>query len=264
MRIARGEALVVWGEYDVDALRVRSLHDLGVVLDALQAIGTAAPCTLRLWSTSDAQLLAVLDGLACAIYVVRSEEGYGTSIGDPTRDDSLELVDHDVGALALPRRDFIPWRLARPALLHFAEHGSLGAEVMLDGSIPSQLLMLGDFDRAAELETRRAPPADPALCSLPRKTPFGPWAERLLGTLVELHLIEIDPSIEDAITCRLSLLLQQLGDDAQDSAPAAVQLARDLERVRGVGALFATGGDLQIALRRTQEPVTMPVTMPFT
>ena len=39
------------------------------------------------------------------------------------------------------------WRVVRPALLRFAERGDLGEEVLLDGSIPSQLLMLGDFDR---------------------------------------------------------------------------------------------------------------------
>ena len=49
-------------------------------------------------------------------------------------------------------------------------------------------------------------------------------------------------------------LADQRGDDALDSPEAAHQLAKEVERVRGVGALFATGGDLQIALRRTQEP----------
>ena len=67
----------------------------------------------------------------------------------------------------------IPWRIARAALLRFAEHGDLGDEVILDGSIPTQFLMLGDYDRAAELETRRMPPTDPAQSSLPRKAPQG-------------------------------------------------------------------------------------------
>ncbi|HSN28823.1 MAG TPA: hypothetical protein VLT45_21195, partial [Kofleriaceae bacterium] len=57
------------------------------------------------------------------------------------------------------------------------------------------------------------------------------------------------------------MLLQQYGEDAQDSTEIAQKLTKELERVRGVGALFATAGDLQIALRRTQDPPTQPVEM---
>ena len=170
---------------------------------------------------------------------------------------------HDVGAIAIPWADCVPWRVARPALVRFAEHGDLGDQVMLDGSIPSMFLMLGDFDRAAELATRRTPVPDPAQTSLPRKAPCGAWAERLLGSLIDLHLIEVDQSILVGITARVAMLLQQLGDDAQDSREAAQKLTKELERVRGIGALFATAGDLQIALRRTQDPPTQPVEMPF-
>jgi hypothetical protein len=60
------------------------------------------------------------------------------------------------------------------------------------------------------------------------------------------------------------MILVQQGDDALDPAEAAQRLAKDIERVRGVGALFATGGDLQIALRRTQDPPTQPTELPFT
>ena len=49
-----------------------------------------------------------------------------------------------------------------------------------------------------------------------------------------------------------------------DTPEAANKLAKEIERVRGVGALFATGGDLQIALRRTQDPPTQPNALPFT
>ena len=263
-RVTRGEALLVWGEYDEDALRVRSMSDLAVALDALAAIGTIEPCLVRLWSTADDQVVAVLNGQDCALYIVGSQHGYGTSVGDPTRTGTFELVDHDVGSVAIRWADCIPWRIARPALLRFAEHGDLGTEVILDGSIPSALLMLGDVDRASELATRRTPAPDPAATSLPRKAPCGAWAQRLLGGLIELHLIEVDTSILDGITARDAMLLQALGADAQDSGEAAGRLAKELERVRGVGALFATAGDLQIALRRTQEPPTQPVEMPFT
>ena len=222
-----------------------------------------APFLIRLWSTSDDQLVAVLNGLECAVYVVRSRAGYGTSVGDPTRQQSFELVDHDVGTFVTPWSDCVPWRVARPALLHFVEHGELGDGVILEGRIPSQLLMIGDFDRAAELETRKAPPVEPALSSLPAKTPHGEWARRLLSGLIELQLIEVDLSIMDAIQARVAMLLTQSGQDAQDTLEVAQKLAKEIERLRGVGALFATAGDLQIALRRTQDPPTMPVEVPI-
>lgn len=262
-RTMRGEPLLVWGEYDEDALRVRSLTDLGIALDGLHASANTVPCAVRLWSAADDQAVAVIHGDDCAIYIVACAEGYGTSVGDPTRQDSFELVDHDAGALVVPWSDCVPWRVARTALIRFAERGELGDGVILEGRIPSQLLMFGDFGREAELESRRPPTPELAKSSLPRKSPCWEWAERLLGSLVELHLIEIDMSIRDAITARSSLLLQQLGSDAQEDLAAAQQLAKELAKLRGVGALFATAGDLQIALRRTQDPPTMPVEMPL-
>jgi hypothetical protein len=262
-RTSRGEALVVWGEYDEDALRIRSLTDLAIALDALYSLGHLEPCLVRLWSPGDEQAVAAFSGLDCAIYIVHAANGYGRSVGDPTRNDTFEITDHDVGPVSIPYGDCVPWRVARPALLRFAERGELGEDIILDGSIPTQFLMLGDFDRDAELATRRHPAADPALSSLPTKAPQGQWARRLLHGLLELQLIEVDVHIIDAIAGRVAILLVQLGDDAIDSREAAEKLAKDLEKVRGVGALFATAGDLQIALRRTQEPATQPVEFPL-
>jgi hypothetical protein len=263
-RTSRGEALLVWGEYDEDALRVRTKGDLGVALDALHAMGLHEPCMVRLWSSSDDQVVAVFNGFDCAIYVLTSEHGYGRSVGDPTRAGDFELVDHDFGAVSIPWADLVPWRVARPALMRFAEAGVLGDTVILDGSIPTQFLFLADFDRAAELETRRTPVADPAQSSLTKKAPHGEWAKRLVNSLLQLHLIEIDMHIVDAVMARVAVLLVQLGDDALDSGEVAHRLAKEVERIRGVGALFATGGDLQIALRRTQDPPTQPTELPFT
>ena len=213
--MARGEPLLVWGEYDEDALRVRSLgrprrRARRAVLDRRDR-----PVLFRLWSTGDDQVVAVCNGHDCALYIVGSQLGYGTSVGDPTRQGTFELVDHDVGEVSIPWADCIPWRVARPALVRFAEYGELGEQVMLDGSIQSGFLMLGDYDRAAELATRRTPVPDPAQTSLPRKAPCGAWAERLLGGLIDLHLIEVDHSILVGITARVAMLLQQFGDDAQ-------------------------------------------------
>jgi hypothetical protein len=263
-RTSRGDALLVWGEYDDDALRVRTSGDLGVALDGLHAIGMQEPCVVRLWSRSDDQAVVVFTGFECAIYVVESATGYGRSVGDPTRPGGFELVDHDVGTIEIPWADLVPWRVARPALMAFASKGELGDSVILDGSIPTGLLFLSDFDREAELETRRAPAADPALSSLTCKAPHGEWAKRLVTSLLELHLIEIDMHIVDSVIARVALMLIQHGDDALDIAETANQLAREIARVRGVGALFATGGDLQIALRRTQDPPTQPTELPFT
>jgi hypothetical protein len=263
-RTSRGDALLVWGEYDEDALRVRTSGDLCIALDALHALGVQEPCLLRLWSASDDQAVVVMNGFECAIYVVHSAHGYGRSVGDPTRADGFELLDHDVGTFSIPWADLVPWRVARPALMMFAEKGELGDSVILDGSIPTQLLFLSDFDRAAELATRRPPPVDPALSSLARKAPHGDWARRLVTSLLELQLIEIDMHIIDAVIARISILMIQYGDDALEQPDAANTLAKEVARVRGVGALFATGGDLQIALRRTQDPPTQPTGLPFT
>jgi hypothetical protein len=262
-RITRGEALVVWGEFDEDALRVRSASDLGVALDALYSQGHLEPCLIRLWSPGDEQAVAAFSGPDCAIYVVQSANGYGRSVGDPTRSDTFELTDHDVGPVSIPFSDCVPWRVARNALMRFAEAGEVGEDVILDGSIPTQFLMLGDYDRDAELETRRPPTTDPALSSLPAKAPQGAWAQRLVKGLLDLQLIEVDTHIIDAIVARVAILLVQLGDDAIDSPEAAHKLAKDVEKVRGVGALFATAGDLQIALRKSQEPPTQPVEVPI-
>jgi hypothetical protein len=263
-RTQRGDALIVWGEYDEDALRVRTRTDLAIALDAMNAFSMQEPCVVRLWSSSDDQVVAVLNGFECAIYVVQAEQGYGRSVGDPTRSGSLAVTDHRIGSLEVAWADFVPWRVARPALMSFAEHGELGDTVILDGTIPTQLLFLSDFDRGAELATRRTPPADPAQSSIPRKAPHGDWAKRLVTSLLEIQLVEIDMQIVHAVTARVAILLLQYGDDALDSAEVSQTLAKEVSRVRGVGALFATGGDLQIALRRTQDPPTQPTALPFT
>lgn len=262
-RTSRGEALVVWGEYDDDALRVRSLTDLAIALDALYSLGHIEPFLVRLWSPGDDQAVAAFSGPDCAIYIVRSATGYGRSVGDPTRNDTFQLTDHDVGPVSISLGDCVPWRVARAALLRFAERGKLGEDIILDGSIPTQFLMLGDYDRDAELASRRQPAADPALSSLPSKAPQGQWARRFVQGLLELQLIEVDMHIIDAVVARVAMLLVQLGDDAIDVPEAAEKLAHAVEKVRGIGALFATAGDLQIALRRTQEPPTQPVEFPL-
>ena len=258
-RVVRGEPLLVWGEYDGDALHVRDDRDLATALDSLQAISTVGePVVLRVWSPADDQVVAVVNGDACALYVVASPNGYGTSVGDPTRVETFDVRD-----LTIAWRDCVPWLAARPALIEFAYGGALGEHVILDGAIPSQLLALAEIDRAAELASRKAPASDPALTSLPSKSPCGSWAERLLGGLVDLRLVDLDRADHTEIHSRLALLLQRLGLDAIDAIEPAQQLARELGTLRGVERLHATAADLQIALRRTQDPPTEPVQVPL-
>jgi hypothetical protein len=258
-----GEPLLVWGAHDDDAMLVRSPVELAVAADVLHAIGLVEPLLVRLWSPDDEQLVCVLNGDDCALYVVAGE-GYGTSMGDPTRPGTFEVPGDHLGKLTVPWSHCVPWRVARKALLCFAETGNLSEDVGLDGSLPTSLLMLGDLDRSAELAIRREPPADPADSSLPRKSPFGSWADRLLAGLVDLQLAELDMSIRGTIVAHTAILLVRYGDEALDSVEGARQLAKELAQVRGVGALFATGSDLQIALRRTQDAPTAPVEVPFT
>ncbi len=263
-RVVRGEPLLVWGEYGDDALRVRTPHALAVALDGLHDASFEQPCMIRLWAAGDEQVIVVLSGDEVALYLVHGRDGaIGGSAGAATTRDSLELVDHDAGALAIPWADCVTWRVARPALLRFAEHGELGSEIALDNSVPGGLLWLGEIDREAELATRPVPPADPALSSLPRRMPCGRWADRLLASMIELGLVEVDVSIAQAIIANLAMLLQHMGPEAEDSATEAHRLAREISRLRGVGAVFATGDDLQVALRRTREPSTQPVVMSF-
>ncbi len=68
-RAARGDALIVWGEYAEDSMRIRTPHDLGVALDALHAIAEQPdmPQSFRLWSTADDQLFGVVYGEQAAI-----------------------------------------------------------------------------------------------------------------------------------------------------------------------------------------------------
>jgi hypothetical protein len=254
-RAARGEALIVWGEYAEDAMRIRTPHDLGVALDALHAIAEQPdmPQSFRLWSTADDQLFAVIYGEQAAIYIVEAKEGYGTSAGDPTRTETFEVTDHDVGKMVVLWSDCVSWQIARPALVRFAEHGDLGTGITLDGRIPGPLLILGDTTREAELATRGPPPGDPARTSLIRINPYARWARRLIDALRKLELIELLDNAVDGVTITLAELLGKRGEKALDSNRTVERLAREIGAIRGVDRMFATGGDLQVALRRSRE-----------
>jgi hypothetical protein len=287
-----GDPLLIWGAYNDDALVVRSLDDLVTALDILQHYAADKPRILRLWSPSDDQLVAVMWREVCALYVIESIEGYATSAGDRQRTDSFEVFDHDGHPLIVPWADCVAWPAACRALIRFATHGDLGTEIRVEGRIPSQLLMHGELDRRAVLAVRAEPATDPRRSSLPRliAAPDAPvelaaessgelltdtlteltvpgsidsepmsaaaiaaWARRLLQVLSSQGLLELGAGI-DEISYQLSGYLQAHGDAAEHSLETAEWLVHELSLIRGVARLFATGGDLQLALRRSRYP----------
>jgi hypothetical protein len=277
-----GEPLVMWGAYNDDALSVTSHDDLVTALDTLRQYAADKPRMIRVWSPSDDQLIAVVWRDLCAIYVIESIEGYATSAGDPARTDSFEVIDHDGKPLLVPWSDCVAWPVASRAVIRFAAHGELGPEVVVDGRIPSQLLILGEIDRQSILAMRAEPARDPRRSSLPRliaavpvavepsadrtapvtrpalaAADFAVWARRLIETLLAQGLLELaaGPGL-DEIAYRLSGHLQAHGDEAEHALDTADWLAHEISSLRGVGKLFATGGDLQLALRRSRTPAT--------
>jgi hypothetical protein len=165
------------------------------------------------------------------------------------------------------------------ALSRFAAHGDLGPEIALEGRIPSQLLMHGELDRQAMLAVRADPARDPRSSSLPRMTPLPvpvavpetsdttapiarvapgvaelvAWGRRLIELLFARSLIELDagPGL-DEISYQLSGLLGAHGEEAEHSLDTAEWLGNELGAIRGIRRLFATPGDLQVALRRSR------------
>jgi hypothetical protein len=274
-----GEPLLIWGAYNDDALAVRSLDDLVAALETLRLHALDEPRIVRMWSPRDDQLVAALWRDHCALYILESADGYATSTGDAARSDSFEVLDHDGYPLTVPWADCVAWPVACRALIRFASHGDLGSEVAVEGRIPSQLLMHGEHDRQAVLEQRAAPARSPASSSLPRLTPtpvpvavpeagdttapverivlgtadLAAWARRLVQLLFARELIELEPGPRlDEICYQLGGLLQAHGDEAEHALDTAEWLANEIASIRGIRALFATGGDLQLVLRRSR------------
>jgi len=272
-----GDPLLVWGEYPEDALRVRSNEELAAALDALHATSLERPRLLRMWSDSDDQLVAALWGDRCALYVVESPEGYATSMGDSARTESFEVPDHEGRVLTVPLADCVSWDYARRAILWFVDHSDLG-DIPVEGRIPSLLLMMGDLDRRAVLAARpevatelvrtslRPPSAVPTpvaddeeiTAPVEPDPPLGPlelagWARRVIEHLHSRALVELGPGANlDELGYQLGGLLQAHAADAEHDLDTADWLANEIGALRGVHRLFATGTDLQVAMRRSR------------
>jgi hypothetical protein len=295
-RTASGTPLLIWGAYNDDALLIQGLDDLMVALETLRLYALDKPRVLRVWSSSDDQLVAAIWRDVCALYVIESVDGYATSTGDHARTDSFEVEDHDGMNLVVPWADCVAWPVACRALIRFAAHGELGPEIQVEGRIPSQLLMHGEADRQTVLASRAETTHDPRKSSLPRLIPAVPiaveagadhtvptalpvrnpltepmapltrepptaselaaWGRRLIDVLTAQGLVELGrgPGVPglDEISYHLSGLLQAHGDEAEHQLDTAEWLANEMGAIRGVAKLFATGGDLQIALRRSR------------
>ena len=273
-----GDALLVWGEFEDDALRVPTAEVLEEALAGLRLAADDRPRLVRLWSTTDDQVIAVLDRDECALYVVESEEGYATSVGAGTHAPATQVVDHDGRVLEVPGADRVPWAYARTALLSFAERGELGPGVRVDGRIPSGLMMMGDADRRAVLASRPPPPTDYARSSIPRFVQFSSreftvdtnrmpalgtlppleieelvaWATRLLALLEERELGVFGRANRDEVAYELGTLLSVHAGEAEDLLDTADWLANEIGAIRGIVRIFASGGDLQHLLRRTR------------
>jgi hypothetical protein len=274
-----GQPLLIWGAYNDDALTVPNLDDLVAALESLRVVALDEPRVVRVWSPRDDQLVAVIWRDHAALYVIESADGYATSTGDPARSDAFELLDHDGNPLVVPWSDCVPWPVASRALFRFAAHGDLGPEIATEGRIASHLLMHGELDRQAVLAMRAEPARELSRSSLPRLTaqpvpvamaeaadattpveriPLGlaelaAWGRRLVQLLFARELIELGdgPGI-DEISYQLSGMLQAHGEEAEHSLETAEWLANEIGSIRGIRKLFATGGDLQVALRRSR------------
>jgi len=163
-------------------------------------------------------------------------------------------------------------------MVRFVEHSDLG-DIPVEGRIPSLLLMMGDVDRKAALAVRShvhselektslsnlmpipvpVAAADDVTAPVEVEAPLGPiellaWARRLLDILIGRELVELasGPNL-DEISYQLGGLLQAHALDAEYSLETADWLANEIGAMRGITTLFATGGDLQVALRRSRD-----------
>ena len=170
-RLLTGEPLLIWGEYGDDALRVRNTATLIEALDTLHELAQEQPRMLRLWTAADDQVVAVAnDDHVCAVR--RRVAGWLCDVvrRDQARPIRSTVIDHDGRTLRCRGRRLHPVVRARAMRCSTSSStATSGRRYEVEGRIPSLLLMMGDVDRKAALETRaRATASGSTRSSLPR------------------------------------------------------------------------------------------------
>jgi hypothetical protein len=129
-------------------------------------------------------------------------------------------------------------------------------------AVPSPVVAEPITDSTTEPVTDRvgALPAvpSPAERELPlTATELAGWGRRLIQLLFTEGLVELvggpGPGIGE-ISYQLSGRLRVHGQEAEHSLEIAEWLVHELRSIRGIATVFATGGDLQLALRRSRYP----------
>ncbi len=122
------------------------------------------------------------------------------------------------------------------------------ADTVADGGDPPAAPDPADPPDRWSTPTIQEPPAPAPLAA----EELSAWARRLLDLLHASALIELGRANLDELSYQLGSLLQAHGAEAQRSLDTADWLANEIGAVRGIDRMFATGGDLQIALRRSR------------
>lgn len=138
-----------------------------------------------------------------------------------------------------PRRSSLPRLIAAPAVVELAAEssGELVTDTVTELTVPGL--------------TEPEPPAAAAMSA----AALAAWARRLLQVLFSQRLLELGAGADvDAIGYQVSGYLQAHGDAAEHSLETASWLVHALGGIHGIGRMFATGGDLQLALRRSRYP----------
>jgi hypothetical protein len=152
-----GDPLLVWGDGPADALSVRELEHLRVVLTALAASATRAPRWFRLWSRRDDLMFGVVTSGECSLQVVWSGGGYATSRGNDEQTEEFEAPNGEGSVTKVPWSDCVEWRVALQAALEFTGTGKLGTLPVKERVRPDVVVRAAG-GRSRELASRASPP----------------------------------------------------------------------------------------------------------
>jgi hypothetical protein len=121
-----GEALLVWGEGDRDALLLKNAEEARRALTALRASVGATPLWFRLWSRRDELLFGVITREEWSLQAVWPNWGCASSRGDDAQSETFEGPTISGARRQIPWSECVEWPLALEAAAEFANSGSLG------------------------------------------------------------------------------------------------------------------------------------------